>query len=341
MYKYAGRVLPEAERLLAESTVTLEAENAGGEQSADPSRKVRSSLDLRCCSLFALYPGLDAGNALSFTAAFHSLINYLDMLCRQSGANDETVFRSLYPALQDAVDPERTTGSYQLGYSLKNGREVKKLVDQCRLHITALPSYRLVTGKMKRYVQLYIDLQAFRYLCPDLRTEYIETWADFYLRRYRDITCWEFSAAAGSLLGVFSMFAAAGDPGLTPSDVKALDEAYFPWLCGLHKLLEAYISAREDVFSEQLNFTSYYNNLKVCAERLAFFIDGAYGRCAGIRNPEFHIFVISFILSLYLSDSRARFGMYGLASRSIIRGCPPVTDRYLKIFKLLRGISVL
>ena len=341
MCKYAGWIIPEAERLLDEMSIMIKAENTGKEQSDDPSEKARSNLDLRCYSLFALYPGLDIENALSFIAAFHALTDYLDKLCRKNRIPDEAAVRRLYPAVQDAVDPERTTGSYQLGYSLKDGKQLRGLVDQCRLRITALPSYALVTGKMKKYVQLYIDLQAYKYLSHCIRQEYVETWADFYLRRYRDVTFWEFSAAAGSLLGVFSMFAAASDPKLTSSDIKALDEVYFPWVCGLHKLLEAYISAREDILTDQLNFTSYYDNLRICVERLSCFVDKASVLCSGLKNPEYHISLIKCLLSLYLSDSRAYFGMYGLASRKIIKNSPPLTSLYWRTCKLLRRISVL
>lgn len=341
MYKYAGRIVPEAERLLDEVSIMLKDEVAGKEQNDDPSDRARSNLDLRCYSLFALYPGLDIENALSFIAAFHALTDYLDKLCRKNRIPDEAAVRRLYPAVQDAVDPERTTGGYQLDYSLKDGKQLRMLVDQCRLRITALPSYSLVTGKMKKYVQLYIDLQAYRYLPPYIRQEYVETWADSYLRRYQGVTFWEFSAAAGSLLGVFTMFSAASDPRLTSNDVKALDEVYFPWVCGLHKLLEAYISARDDILTDQLNFTSYYANLRICEERLSCFVDKVTLLCSTLKNPEYHISLIKCLLSLYLSDSRAFFGMYGLASRKIIKNSPPLTSLYWKTCKFLRRISVL
>jgi tetraprenyl-beta-curcumene synthase len=341
MYKYAGRILPEAERLLDGISIGPRADNTGAERGGGDSDKVRSSLDLHCFCLFALYPGLDIGNALSFIAAFHALADHLDMLCRRSGAPDEVSVRKLYPALQDAVDPEHTTGSYQHDYSLKEGKQLKQLVDQCRLRITALPSYKLVTGKMKKYVQLYTDLQAYRYLPPGIRREYVESWADNYLMRYRGISVWEFSAAADSLLGVCSMFAAAGDPKLTPEDVKALDEAYFPWVCGLHKLLDSYISAREDILTGRLNFTGCYDNLRACEERLSFFIGRASALCPELKNPEYHIHLLKYLLSFYLSDSRAYFGMYGIATRKIIAGSPLPTGLYRKTCRLLRRISAL
>lgn len=341
MYKYAVRVIPEAKRLFDEMSIKPEAERTAKEQYDDSSDKTRSGLDLRCYSLFALYPGLDNDNAISFIAAFHALTDYIGGLCQTNNIPDEAAVRRLYQALQDAVDPERTTGGYRLSYSLKDGKELIRLVNQCRLRIIALPSYTLVTGKMKKYVLLYIDLQSYRYLPHYIRREYIETWADSYLRRYRGVSFREFSAAASSLLGVFSMFASASDPRLTSGDVMALDEVYFPWVCGLHKLLEAYISAREDILTDQLNFTSCYGNLRICEERLSFFIDTAYKICAALKNPEYHISLVKCLLSLYLSDPRAYFGMYRLASRKIINNSPLSTNLYWKAFKLLRRISVL
>lgn len=341
LYKYAVRVLPEAEKLFDITWACFGSEKREREEAQDARENGVDFLSLQCCCLLALFPGSDPNNAIAFITALYSLTRYLDALCRRNGIQDETAVRKLYPALQDAVDPERTTGGYQFGYSLTAGKQVIKLVDQCKFCITALPSYKLVTGKMKKYVQLYIDLQTYRYLPPIIRREYMESWAGGYLKRYTDVSCWEFSAAAGSLMGILFMFAAASDPYLTPGDVNALDEACFPWICGLQKLLESYISARDSILADSLNFTSFYGNLKQCEERLDYFALRAAVRTSGLKSPEFHAAVIRCLLALYLSDPRAFFGMYRLASGAVIRNGPSRTAFYWRVCRLLRRISVL
>lgn len=84
MYKYAGRIIPEAKRLLDKMSIMQKTATTSEKQSDDPADNARSNLDLRCYSLFALYPGLDTENALSFVAAFHTLTDYLDKLCRKN-----------------------------------------------------------------------------------------------------------------------------------------------------------------------------------------------------------------------------------------------------------------
>ena len=92
---------------------------------------------------------------------------------------------------------------------------------------------------------------------------------------------------------------------------------------------------------ESLNFTSFYDNLKKCEERLNYFARRAAEPSPGLKNPEFHAFMIKCLLSLYLSDSRAFFGMYRLASGKIIKSSPPRTAFYWRAFRLLRRISAL
>jgi len=292
--------------------------------------------------IYALYPKTDLQSAVKFIVSLQTISDYLDNLCDRMEITDEPAFRQLHLSILDAVDPEREINQYYKFYPYwdDNGYLVK-LVEECRCQIKNLPSYNLVIGPIKKYVHLYSDLQSYKHLSEKIREDCLKTWADYYMKQYPDISCWEFSAAAGSTLGIFVLYASAHDPDLTMDEVKMLDKAYFPWICGLHILLDYYIDAQEDLQMGDLNFTYYYKNLKQCEERLSYFIERSYEQCSNLPYPEFHRTMVRGLLAMYLSDPKASQGMNRLASHNIIKSSKPETVFYYKLCKFLRMTGIL
>lgn len=292
--------------------------------------------------IFALYPKTDLHAAIKFIVSLQTISDYLDNLCDRTDVADEHAFRQLHLSMLDAVDPERDMSPYFRFYPYgDDSGYLNKLVEKCRCHVRNLPSYNLVIDTVKKYVHLYSDLQSYKHLNKKVRENCLKTWAGYYKKQYPDISCWEFSAAAGSTLGIFVMYASAHDPDLTTGDVKALDAVYFPWICGLHILLDYYIDAHEDLRTGDLNFTFYYKNLKQCEGRLTFFMERAYEQCSSLPYPEFHRTIIRGLLAMYLSDPKASLGMNRLASRNILKNSKPQTVFYYKLCKFLRFAGIL
>ena len=163
-----------------------------------------------CNSFFALYPGVDLKSTLTFTHSLYSLSNTLETYHLKMGITDEVNIHKLYSCLSGAVDPSRSTSCIlkNLSTSAVSQIEVKSLPcmsDQCRLQLAVLPSFPLVAAKLKKYIQYYIDLQSYKHYPANIRNEYIETWSDNYLKRYQEISQWEFCAAADSLFGIVAM----------------------------------------------------------------------------------------------------------------------------------------
>lgn len=295
-----------------------------------------------CSSFFALYPGIDIKNTLSFILSFYSLSDTLEAYRSKMEITNEAEIRKLYSCLSVAVDPSRSTGCALINLA-KAGAGQKKEVkssqcisDQCRLQLAVLPSFSLVAPKLKKYMQFYIDLQSYRHYPASIRTEYIEAWSDYYLRRYQGISCWEFSAASDSLLGIVAMYTSAANPKLTSLDIQLLDEACFPWLCGFESLLHAYICARIYNNTENLNFTSYYKNLKTCEERILFFAAKAEEACMKLEESSFYISMIRILTGMYLTDPEASFGMCRIASLNILKKSSAQAMFYSNACKLLR-----
>jgi tetraprenyl-beta-curcumene synthase len=186
---------------------------------------------------------------------------------------------------------------------------------------------------MKKYVQFFIDLQAYRYYPPLASVEMLKVWSSGYLQRYHDISWWEFCAAADSLSGILTMYAAASGPNLSGDEVALLDEACFPWLCGLESLLRSVLQMRTQE-AEGLNFASFYSNLKECEERILFFAEKASASFMKLRNGVEYCNILKALISFYLTEPEAEFGMLKLASSYILKKSSAV--KYATAWRLLR-----
>lgn len=301
-----------------------------------------TGITMLCSSFFALYPGADINTTISFIHSLYSLSDMLEAYRSKTGITDEAEIHKLYSCLTSAVDPSRGTGCYWGNILKAEAGQIQEtpalacLSDQCRLQLAVLPSFSLVAPKLKKYMQLYSNLQSYRHYPAIIREEHLKAWSDYYVKRYQDISCWEFCAASDSLIGVIAMYISAANPKLTADDVALLDEACFPWLCGFDSLLHAMICERSSIHTEHLCFTSFYTNLKTCEDRLLFFEEKAVEACMKLKESSFYLSLIKTMTGMYLTDPEASFGMYKLASMNILKKSSPQFQFYSNVCKLLR-----
>lgn len=288
-------------------------------------------------SIYALYPGAEIEGTLRFITALQTISDYLDNLCDRANVTDEKAFRQLHRAMLDAVTPASTVSDYYLHYPHRaDGGYLSFLVMECREVVEKLPSYSAVEDKIILLLQLYIHLQAYKHIDVSSREEKLTNWAMTYKDHFPDISTWEFSAAAGTTLGIFVLLAAAHKTDFTREEANVLAEAYFPYISALHILLDYYIDAQEDLDFEDLNFTFYYNNIEECEQRLAYFIRQSLKRCRKLRYPHFHLTVLRGILAMYLSDPKAGVKQMQRTSRSLVKAGGVKTCVYYRLCRLLR-----
>ncbi|NJD02690.1 MAG: tetraprenyl-beta-curcumene synthase family protein [Ruminiclostridium sp.] len=293
-------------------------------------------------SVYSLYPSAGFGEAVSFIVAFQTISDYLDNLSDRAGVTDEAAFRELHQAMFDAVSPTGALHDYYNSYPYKSdGAYLERLVEACRLSIGKLPAFSKVSGTVLKYVRLYSDLQTYKHLELNRREKILKKWAEACLDEYPGIRWWEISAAAGSTLGIFLLISAANNPEFSENDVDLMDKAYFPWVCGLHILLDYFIDSEEDLKSGDLNFTAYYESARQCRERMAFFIERAFRECASLPHPEFHYTVIRGLLAMYLSDPKAASGIKKITSRNLLKKGGSRALIYFHLCRLLRRMNKL
>jgi tetraprenyl-beta-curcumene synthase len=293
-------------------------------------------------SVFSLYPNVEKTSAVKFIVSLQSISDYLDNLCDRAGITDEVSFSRLHLSVTDAVNPFTQRGNYYEAYpEKKDNGYLDFMVDECRKYIESLPSYYLIADSVIRYAELYSELQVNKHLSLETREPKLKDWALSHIKEYPDIFWWEFSAASGSTLGIFALIACASNPQIPASDIKAINNVYFPWISGLHILLDYYIDAIEDTQMGDLNFTFFYDNLKQCEERMLYFIQQSLKGCLELPYPKFHLTVVRGLLAMYLSDPKADTALNKLTSSTLIKSGGRTASFYSSLCRLLRHIEKL
>lgn len=258
-------------------------------------------------AIYALYPGIsEIGPVIRFVTALQTISDYLDNLCDRLGVFDESAFFQLHLAMADAVDPHRELHNYYRYYPYQDdGGYLEALAETCRETLRCLPGARWVIPRIAHYVTLYSHLQTYKYLALERRENRLRQWAERNMDHSTGIYWQEYAAAAGSTLAIFYLFALASDTTSNRDCLPMVEEVYFPWITGLHILLDYWIDAAEDLETGDLNFTMYYDSAGQCLQRLQFFVKQAYQLIARLPYPQFHRMVISGLLAMYLSDPKA------------------------------------
>ncbi|NMA70124.1 MAG: DUF2600 family protein, partial [Desulfitobacterium sp.] len=273
---------------------------------------------------------------------YQTISDYLDNLVDSLGIYDEEAFRQLHLAMTEALDGEGKCSDYYSLYPYnQDGGYLESLVRFCQKSVFSLPAYGKVRTSMVQFARWYSLLQVTKHLDPVLREEKISSWVAEEKDKYPEISQWEFAAASGSTLEIFALFALAFNPHLKIQDVEQNNKAYFPWIAGLHILLDYLIDRKEDRQTGQLNFVEYYPNNEIATERLSIFLQESRKRANKLPYSHFHETLIKGLLAMYLSDEK------GLSTE-----CLPVTKALLReggisvqllyrICRILRKIDIL
>jgi len=239
--------------------------------------------------------------------------------------------------MTDALDPEAIPQNYYAFYPFTDdGGYLTKLVTTCQEKIRNLPSYQLVKADLLKLAGLYSDLQTYKHLDPSTREQKMIDWISQHHNPSSQITAWEFAAATGSTLGMFMLCAAASDKNLTASTVANISIAYFPWINGLHILLDYFIDAGEDQANGDLNFVAYYTDQSHMLSRLTLFTKQALLEAQTLPQPLFHKTVVQGLLAMYLSDPKTNPAKEQVIKKSLLKTAGWYTTFMYMLCKLLR-----
>lgn len=239
--------------------------------------------------------------------ALQTISDYLDNLCDRSTSLDPKDFRRLHQAMLDAVDPAASQKDYyEFREDKDDGDYLKRLVATCQSCICLLPSYEQAMPYVKQLVSLYCDLQVYKHIQKDQREQALLAWWSEHRKDYPDLRWNEFAAATGSTLGMFMLFTAASDEEVSEREMLAIKQAYFPYVCSLHILLDYLIDQEEDRLGGDLNFCHYYGNPETTLERMQYITEQAKSHIISLKHTRFHHMIVDGLQGLYLSDPKVK-----------------------------------
>lgn len=258
-------------------------------------------------SIYGLLAKQHRQAAIKFIVAYQTISDYLDNLCDRSHSLDPADFAALHESLADALTPGKTNSNYyRVRDQQADGGYLQALVKTCQDVIRQIPNYVMIAPALHELVNYYCDLQVHKHVQIEERVPRLQTWFSAHQKQLPEMRWYEFSACAGSTLGIFCLVAYALDDELTNELADQIKNSYFPWVQGLHILLDYLIDQEEDRVHGDLNFCFYYRNHDDMLERFKHFIQNASRSVAQLPHTRFHQLINQALLGVYLSDKKVK-----------------------------------
>lgn len=255
--------------------------------------------------ILAIISGPYKKQCIEFIVAYQTISDYLDNLCDRSTSLDPIDFRMLHQAMLDALTVgESCKNYYQFREEQDDGGYLHNLVQTCQQVLVNVEHYPIIAKYLLELSNYYCDLQVHKHVKKDERAPRLEDWFERHKTNIPDMEWYEFSACTGSTLGIFCLVAYAFHKGFEENQAIQIKDSYFPYVQGLHILLDYLIDQQEDEIGGDLNFCSYYASDSVMLKRLAHFVEKADHHLIGIPHENFHRLINRGLLGLYLSDDK-------------------------------------
>lgn len=262
------------------------------------------------CEGGAIYGLLAKSNwreAINFIVAYQSISDYLDNLCDRSTSLDPKDFRALHESLFNALTPgNECTNYYRFRNEQQDGGYLRKLVRTCQGILAKIPNYSKIAPALHELASYYCDLQVHKHVKAEERLPRLKAWFLLHQAQLPELSWYEFSACTGSTLGIFCLVAYSFEPDFSEELTSQVKNSYFPWVQGLHILLDYLIDQEEDRINGDLNFCFYYQSKEELIERFNYFIQNANKSVAQLPHTHFHQMINQALLSVYLSDKKVR-----------------------------------
>ena len=240
---------------------------------------------------------------LKFMTAYQTMCDYLDNLVDQTKVINETNFRRLHQSLLDVFKlTPPTQNYYQYQIQQHDSGYLNMLVRLCQESLKKIPHYALYASWLERLAGLYVELQVYKHLELSKREERLIQLRNEHQRLAKNLSWFEFSAACGSTLGIFTLVAYAMNQERYNVSPEEIFYATFPAVQELHIMLDYLIDLEEDKEDGELNFFSYYNNLEVGVNELLKIYHEAQQGVLVLPEKSFHQTINDGLFALYLAE---------------------------------------
>ncbi len=303
-------------------------------------------------AILALTAKEDYKKAIKFIVAYQTISDYLDNLCDRSTSLDPEDFAALHESMADAfVLRADKKNYYRLRADQDDDNYLNDLSETCRSVLRDVKNYDGIKDYLLELCQYYCDLQIHKHVTKEERVPRLEKWFQNNQHHLPEMEWYEFSACSGSTLGIFCLVSYALRDDFQVRDAENIRKGYFPYIQGLHILLDYFIDQEEDIAGGDLNFCSYYQSEETLFQRLKHFVVEADRHTEYLPHKNFHRLINRGLLGIYLSDAKVRkqknvrklakgiiksggwisyfFYFNGLAYRSVQKSVPAFVTRLI------------
>ncbi|WAA11776.1 tetraprenyl-beta-curcumene synthase family protein [Fervidibacillus halotolerans] len=258
-------------------------------------------------AIYAILAKSDYKKVIPFIVAYQTISDYLDNLCDRSTSLDPLDFSALHESMRHALTVgAKHTDYYRYRNEKNDGGYLAELVEVCQRVLKQVPHYPIIHGSLLNLCDYYCQLQIHKHVHPNDRERRLQQWFSEHKEQFPELKWYEFSASAGSTLGIFCLVSYGMREEFHHEDHTAILKGYFPYIQGLHILLDYFIDQEEDRLEGDLNFCFYYNDLKTLGRRMVMFIQKADEYTKGLPDEKFHRLINRGLLGLYLSDEKVK-----------------------------------
>lgn len=242
---------------------------------------------------------------ISFIVAYQTISDYLDNLCDRSTSLDPKDFTALHQSMKDALTPGAPIQRYyRYREEQEDGGYLADLVKTCQSTLGKLTTYPIIKDYLLTLCSYYCDLQVHKHVAHEERVPRLQSWHNEHSPNLPEMDWHEFSACSGSTLGIFSLVAHAHQTGFTEETAKRIMKGYFPYVQGVHILLDYVIDQQEDIEGGDLNFCTYYPDQETMFKRIVHFMEEADVAINQLPEARFHQMIHRGIVGIYLSDQK-------------------------------------
>lgn len=258
-------------------------------------------------AILAILADDDLEVCIKFIVAYQTISDYLDNLCDRSTSLDPEDFRALHESMPHALNQFSNDVNYYRNRSEQDdGGYLEDLVATCQSILRKVKHYDKIAVYLHELAGYYCDLQVHKHVKVDERVPRLENWFKNHRSTLPEMEWYEFSACAGSTLGIFCLVAYSFGEEFNEFSAQKIRAGYFPFIQGLHILLDYFIDQDEDRHGGDLNFCFYYPHTEKMLERFDYFVKEADRHIAGIPHEKFHKLINRGLLGLYLSDDKVQ-----------------------------------
>ncbi|HEX4837096.1 MAG TPA: DUF2600 family protein [Solirubrobacteraceae bacterium] len=271
----------------------------------------------------ALVPRANRPFVVRALVACQTICDYLDLLSEQPSCDPVANGYRLHEALIVATTPGESHCDYYLHHDHSDdGGYLRALVESVREALTVLPLLSLIVEPMRCATKRIVAYQAFNHGDTSGSYEPFERWASAETRPLTGLRWWETGAGAGSTLTLFVLIASAADPRLQPSDVQAIESAYFPWIGALHSLLDSLVDHDEDMVTGERGLIDCYPSPIDAAVRMRTIAGEALRRAVALPRGRRHALIVAAMTSFYICE------LHSSASQHAQLVVPSVLDAF-------------